>query len=230
MNIRNFNIRFQHHDIKVKLPKGYFKRKAGPYPLVVVQDSDDLFKDIEREVIFVGLLPNDDDTIYTPWQDVVKDEAFYRAADDYILWISDELLPYLKKCFHISEQRRDISIAGASLGGLVALYALFKKPDAFGTYILLSPSIWYPGFLTFMKQQHIIKAEEHVYWYIGMLEDEQHPDINTNILAQTEQGVDILNELLISEQMSFHFVTSSKGLHQKMYFKKYFNKAVKKLF
>lgn len=124
----------------------------------------------------------------------------------------------------------DISIAGASLGGLVVLYALFKKPDTFGTYILISPSIWYPGFLTFMKKQPIIKEEEHVYWYIGTLEDEQHPEINTNILAQTEQGVDILNELLISEQMTFHFVTNNKGLHQQIYFKKYFNKAVKKLF
>ncbi|MGN4239727.1 alpha/beta hydrolase [Staphylococcus equorum] len=230
MNIRNFNIRFQHCDIKVKLPKGYFKRKAGPYPLVIVQDGDDLFKDIEREVIFVGLVQNDNDKIYAAWQDKVEDESFYSAVDDYLLWISDQLLPYLKKCFNVSEQRLDISIAGASLGGLVVLYALFKKPDTFGTYILISPSIWYPGFLTFMKQQPIIKEEEHVYWYIGTLEDEQHPEINTNILAQTEQGVDILNELLISEQITFHFVTNNKELHQQIYFKKYFNKAVKKLF
>lgn len=36
MNIKNFNIRFQRRDIKVKLPKGYFKRKVGPYLLVIV--------------------------------------------------------------------------------------------------------------------------------------------------------------------------------------------------
>ena len=50
------------------------------------------------------------------------------------------------------------------------------------------------------------------------------------MISQTEQGVDIINELLISEQSVFHFVTNRKGIHRKDYFKKYFKHAIKKLF
>ncbi len=41
---------------------------------------------------------------------------FDGKADDYLVWITSELLPYLKKCFSISEEQKDIAIAGASLG------------------------------------------------------------------------------------------------------------------
>ncbi|HLR19432.1 MAG TPA: alpha/beta hydrolase-fold protein [Staphylococcus sp.] len=230
MNIRDLNIRFQDHEIEVKLPKGYFKRDSYSYPLVIVQGGDDLFKDIDRDVIFVGLQPNEHEKLYESWQTIVDEDTFYKEADDYISWIAEQLLPYLRKCFNISKERVDISLAGASLGGLVVLYALFKKPETFGTYILISPSIWYPGFITFMNKQQIINQAQHVYWYVGMLEDEAHPDIQTNVMPQTEQAVDILNELLVSEQTKFYFMTHYKGMHQKLYFKKYFNKAIKKLF
>ena len=47
-------------------------------------------------------------------------------ADAYITWVADAVIPYLRKCFRISQDRKDIGIAGASFGGLVSLYALFK--------------------------------------------------------------------------------------------------------
>lgn len=37
----------------------------------------------------------------------------------------------------------DATLAGHSLGGLFALYALFKQPDLFQRYLIGSPSIWY---------------------------------------------------------------------------------------
>ncbi|WP_436937832.1 alpha/beta hydrolase [Staphylococcus xylosus] len=226
MNLNSLSIYFQHHEIRIKLPKNYFKTEGKSYPLVIVQDGDYLNKD----VVFAGVVPNDRKQDYTPWYTNVNGIEFDGKADDYLVWITSELLPYLKKCFSISEEQKDIAIAGASLGGLVSLYGLLTKRHAFGSFILISPSIWYPGFLKFMRKHEILKQPFHVYWYVGELEGKQNKLSNQNMISQTEQGVDILNELLISEQSVFHFVTNRKGIHRKDYFKKYFKHAIKKLF
>jgi len=230
MNLSTLSFHFQQHEIKIKLPKNYFKTEGKSYPLVIVQDGDYLFKNIEKEVIFAGIVPKDRKQDYTPWYANVNDIEYSGKADNYLTWIASELLPYLKKCFSISEEYKDIAIAGASFGGLVSLYALLTEQDVFGTFILISPSIWYPGFLKFMKNNEILKQPCHVYWYVGELEGKQNKHLNRNMVSQTEQGVDILNELLISEQSVFHFVTNRKGIHRKNYFKKYFKHAIKKLF
>ncbi|WP_426450197.1 alpha/beta hydrolase [Staphylococcus xylosus] len=230
MNLNSLSIYFQHHEIRIKLPKNYFKTEGKSYPLVIVQDGDYLFKDVNKDVVFAGVVPNDRKQDYTPWYTNVNGIEFDGKADDYLVWITSELLPYLKKCFSISEEQKDIAIAGASLGGLVSLYGLLTKRHAFGSFILISPSIWYPGFLKFMRKHEILKQPFHVYWYVGELEGKQNKLSNQNMISQTEQGVDILNELLMSEQSVFHFVTNRKGIHRKDYFKKYFKHAIKKLF
>ncbi|MGW7855909.1 alpha/beta hydrolase [Staphylococcus xylosus] len=230
MNLNSLSIYFQHHEIRIKLPKNYFKTEGKSYPLVIVQDGDYLFKNVNKDVVFAGVVPNDRKQDYTPWYTNVNGIEFDGKADDYLVWITSELLPYLKKCFSISEEQKDIAIAGASLGGLVSLYGLLTKRHAFGSFILISPSIWYPGFLKFMRKHEILKQPFHVYWYVGELEGKQNKLSNQNMISQTEQGVDILNELLISEQSVFHFVTNRKGIHRKDYFKKYFKHAIKKLF
>ena len=35
---------------------------------------------------------------------------------------------------------------GHSLGGLFVAYALLTRPDAFATYLAISPSLWWDGF------------------------------------------------------------------------------------
>ncbi|WP_436950693.1 alpha/beta hydrolase [Staphylococcus xylosus] len=230
MNLNSLSIYFQHHEIRIKLPKNYFKTEGKSYPLVIVQDGDYLFKDVNKDVVFAGVVPKDRKQDYTPWYTNVNGIEFDGKADDYLVWITSELLPYLKKCFSISKEHKDIAIAGASLGGLVSLYGLLTEKYALGSFILISPSIWYPEFLKFMRKHEILKQPFHVYWYVGELEGKQNKLSNQNMISQTEQGVDILNELLISEQSVFHFVTNRKGIHRKDYFKKYFKHAIKKLF
>lgn len=230
MNLNTLSIYFQHHEIRIKLPKNYFKTEGKSYPLVIVQDGDYLFKDLKEDVVFAGVVPKDRKQDYTPWYTNINGIEFDGKADDYLVWIASELLPYLKKCFSISKEHKDIAIAGASLGGLVSLYGLLTEKHAFGSFILISPSIWYPGFLKYMREHEILKQPLYVYWYVGELEGKHHKLLTQNMISQTEQGVDILNELLISEQSIFHFVTNRKGIHRKYYFKKYFKHAIKKLF
>src|SRR5699024_11606336 len=122
----------------LKLPKAYFKRDSYSYPLVIVQGGDDLFKDIDRDVIFVGLQPNEHEKLYESWQTIVDEDTFYKEADDYISWIAEQLLPYLRKCFNISKERVDISLAGAALAGLVVLYASDERTETIATHLYVS--------------------------------------------------------------------------------------------
>ncbi|NWK85140.1 alpha/beta hydrolase [Staphylococcus sp. GSSP0090] len=230
MVIREVSLSFQQQEIKIKLPKNYFKTNNQSYPLVIVQDGDYLFKDVNKDVIFAGIVPNHRQQDYTPWKSVVDDIEYGGQANAYLNWVVEAVIPYLRKCFCISEDRNDIGIAGASFGGLVSLYALFKYADVFGKYIFISPSVWYPEFVEFMKGQPIMNSPQHIYWYVGQLEGKQSNHLNQYMVPRTEHAVDILNELLVSEQSVFYFDTNRKGLHRKHYFKKYFNRAVNKLF
>ena len=42
------------------------------------------------------------------------------------------------------------------------------------------------------------------------------------MVPNTERGVDILDELLISEETTLQFIQNRKGLHRDHFFKKYF--------
>lgn len=167
---------------------------------------------------------------YSPWETVVDGVHYKGEADAYILWMTKHLLPYLRKCFNISQRNEDICIAGASLGGLLALYTLFKSPENFGSYILISPSVWYPGFVQFMKQQTVIKDDKQIYWYVGALEGQQQFSMKQEMFVRTEFAVDILSELLFSDKAIFYYTTNRNGKHNVLYFKSYFAKAIKKLF
>lgn len=79
MNVKTFKIHFQEHVIFVKLPKAYDEKKESGYPLILVQDGDALFKDVERDIIFVGVLSNNRNQEYSPWGAVV-DGINYRGG------------------------------------------------------------------------------------------------------------------------------------------------------
>ena len=63
-----------------------------------------------------------------------------------------------------------ISIAGYSLAGLFALYALFRT-DVFSTAASVSGSLWYPGFADFTESHETAGKVEGVYLSLGDRED-----------------------------------------------------------
>jgi enterochelin esterase family protein len=53
-------------------------------------------------------------------------------GDLYTSFLTDELRPQIDTSFRTCQAAKDRGIAGASLGGLIALYAGFERPDMFG--------------------------------------------------------------------------------------------------
>ncbi|MBF7019958.1 alpha/beta hydrolase [Staphylococcus sp. 18_1_E_LY] len=224
--------KFQVNDyvITVQLPKSYFKCNNRYYPLLCVQDGDYLFKGRKKEVIFVGIESKDRANDFTPWQASIGSELNGGQADKYLTWLTEKLIPLLRDKYRVSNDNNDIGIAGASFGALVSLYALYTMPQKFGSYILISPSLWYPQFVEFMQNHNAINKEVSVYWYVGLKEGIKHTLRIKKMVPHSLEGVKILEQSLKNNNSRFKFQTSKRGIHRHRFFKKYFNKALKYIY
>ena len=213
--------------ITVKLPKTYFREKDYFYPMLCVQDGDYLFKNIKKDIIFIGIESNQRSNDFTPWQSHVGMETNGGNANEYLRWLTEELIPYLRQIYRISSDNKDIGISGASYGALVSLYALYKTPNFFGNYILISPSVWYPDFINFMKKNSVIQEDISIYWYVGLKEGIKHTLMIKNMVQCSFEGNQIVRNQLNNEKNHFKFQTYKHGIHRHRYFKRYFKKALK---
>ncbi|MGX7666928.1 alpha/beta hydrolase [Flavobacterium pedocola] len=89
-------------------------------------------------------------------------------SENFINFIEKELQPYIEKKYKTSNSKM---IIGQSLGGLLATEILFKKPQLFDQYIIISPSLWWndgellkttPGILT-----ENFTAKKEIYIGVG---------------------------------------------------------------
>ena len=79
-------------------------------------------------------------------------EALPRSggAGKFLQFTEQELKPNVNETFEADPARH--IFFGHSLGGLFGLYTLFTKPEAFHSYMISSPSIWW-------NQQCILELE-----------------------------------------------------------------------
>lgn len=59
-------------------------------------------------------------------------------SDDYLMFITSEVLPFIRENFQVSEEPVDNVIMGSSMGGLISLYAVMEYPRVFGNAGCLS--------------------------------------------------------------------------------------------
>lgn len=148
-------------DVSVHLPSGYRVDRDRRFPVIYMQDGQNLF-DPEAsfagswgvdeavhaqagrgaEAIVVGVPNAGVDRIreYGPWSDP---EHGGGEADRYVRFLLDDLKPRVDRRFRTRPERDRTGIAGSSLGGLLSLYAFFRFPGSFGYVAALSPSLWF---------------------------------------------------------------------------------------
>jgi predicted alpha/beta superfamily hydrolase len=93
--------------------------------------------------IIVGIANVDRKRDFTFPTNNAKDKAAIPTSGGsakFISFIGKELQPYIKSKFRINDRQ---TLIGQSLGGLLATEILFKKPEFFDTYIIVSPSLWW---------------------------------------------------------------------------------------
>lgn len=160
------NILGNSREVTVYLPAGYDDRQDRRYPVLYMQDGQNLF-DAERAYIpgqHWKLKEAADAAIgertaapmiivavdhagtgrldeFTPVKD--KKHKGGGRADDYARMIIEELKPMIDERFRTLPDAANTGIAGSSLGGLMALHAAVTRRDAFSRVAAMSPSIWW---------------------------------------------------------------------------------------
>ncbi len=159
-------------------------------------------------------------------------------ADTYLEMLTTELLPFLRRNYRVSNQDADIGIAGASFGGLVSFYTLFKNSEYFSNFCLLSPSLWYENFIHFIEQQQDIKHEikvfmyvgERVFMYVGEREGINRNNALSSMVPNNKIAYQLLQGKLVHQASEITMMTEENGEHLHSYFITYFPKAIRFLY
>ena len=119
----------------------------------------------------------------SPWKApaVFGKEGFGGGADKTL----EEVLKYC------SDRDKTYIIGGYSLAGLFALWAAYQT-DVFAAVAAASPSIWFPGFVDFMKENEI--HSKAVYLSLGDKEEKARKPVMATVGACIREASDILKE------------------------------------
>ena len=145
--------------LNIYRPDGYSADSIAKYPTIYLLDgsADEDFIHIAGLVQFanfpwVNLLPKsvvvgianvDRRRDFTYPTTIEKDKKEYPTtghSEKFIAFIEGELQPYIQRKYSANPSK---TIVGQSLGGLLATEILFKKPNLFTHYIIVSPSLWW---------------------------------------------------------------------------------------
>ena len=127
-------------------------------------------------------------------------------AGDYQQFILNELLPYLRKSYKISEQILDIGYAGCSLGGLTAFDTVFNNPEIFGLSGVFSGSFWWRNidlgkkYTDAARMMHAVvdKSKPKLkakFWLEAGTNDEKADRNNNGIIDAIDDTLDLINSL-----------------------------------
>ena len=153
-----------------------------------------------------GINWNDD---LTPWKAPgLHGAEFGGKADEFLSRLTGEIIPSIKRERHLAEKPY---IAGYSLAGLFALYAVTKS-DAFRGAASVSGSLWYDGFIDYLQSADI--HAESVYFSLGDKESHSRSERLAAVEAATEKACQITRSRGIRTTFVMnrggHFVDSEK--------------------
>jgi predicted alpha/beta superfamily hydrolase len=141
------------------LPLNYSVDSSKKYPVIYLLDGskDEDFIHIsgivqfgsfswinmipESIVVGIGNVDRKKDFTY-PSQNELDQQEFPTSgkSENFIAFLQKELQPFIDSTYRTTKVK---TIIGQSLGGLLTTEILFKKPELFDNYIIVSPSLWW---------------------------------------------------------------------------------------
>lgn len=173
----------ENRNLNIYLPEGYSKDLKESYPVIYLLDGsvDEDFIHIAGLMQFsnfpwVNILPKSilvgienvdrkrDFTFPTRNEKDKKDFPTTGGSANFISFIEKELQPFIEKKYRTNSSKM---IIGQSLGGLLATEILFKKPELFNSYIIVSPSLWWDDQSLLSIEKKTVKIKKLIYIAVG---------------------------------------------------------------
>ena len=121
-------------------------------------------------------------------------------------WMVGELKPYIDEHYRTLPDRENTIIAGSSMGGLMALYAVTAYNHVFSRAACLSPSLWVaPGKLLEIAARAAIRRGTLVYMDYGERELDNH--------GASQQTLISMAQLLLVKGVNLTFRIAPGGTH-----------------
>jgi len=147
----------------VYLPPGYEQESGRRYPVLYLQDGQNLFDEAasfagewqvdetcERMIksgelppfIVVGIENDGTNRVaeYTPWKDPKEGGG---KGSRYLKAVQSTLIPAINARYRTLPGPDNTFIGGSSLGGLISAYAGYSRPDIWGGVLAVSPTYWW---------------------------------------------------------------------------------------
>lgn len=115
----------------------------------------------------------------SPWPSdpvVSKDDHFTGQAAEYCAWLEQSVVPTIQESL---PKYPYVMIGGYSMSGLFALYAPYVS-TLFSRCMCASGSVWFPGFMEYVKETPFDRKPDAVYLSIGNQESKSsNPALQT---------------------------------------------------
>ena len=122
-----------------------------------------------------------------PWDSPAafkKGEPFTGGADDYLRLLVEEIIPRAEEELPGPPAWR--GIAGYSLAGLFALYAIYRT-DVFSRVGCMSGSLWFPGFKEYVFSHEPKRRPDCIYFSLGDKEAKTRNPVLKTVQENTEE-------------------------------------------
>ncbi|HEX5042447.1 MAG TPA: alpha/beta hydrolase-fold protein [Candidatus Polarisedimenticolaceae bacterium] len=217
-------------DLLVLLPPSW-PEEGRRWPVLYMQDGQNLFdaatsfagdwgvaetmEELSRkeiEAIVVGI-PN------TGSQRLDEYSPFHHPGhgggkgDAYLEFLVSTVKPLVDAAFPTDPAREATGILGSSMGGLISLYALFRRPDVFGLCGAMSPAFWFAhgALLDFVR--HTPKVPARIYLDTGTREMPRIRFWRTSRRSSASEMAAILRHKGYVEGTDLRYVVEKEGEH-----------------
>jgi predicted alpha/beta superfamily hydrolase len=228
--IEQFSSKFltKKRDIVVYLPGIYAKRPDMHFPVLYLEDGQNLFdpntsfikgvywhvgetadrvfaQALVQPLIIVGIY-NTDKRLneYTPTRDKKLGGG---RADKYGRMLVEELKPFIESKYRALSGPEHTGLGGSSLGGLLTVYLGVKYPQIFGKLAVLSPSVWWNkrAILDYVARTNVPRRAR-IWLDVGTKED-------TSTVANVTALRDVLLQKGWQDGSSLHFKVFEGAQH-----------------
>ena len=205
-----------------------YRSTSSDSPLIVLNtytgDGSSVAQELEKlgppehHLLVIGNLEWNVDMC--PWDSPAlskRDAPCFGGADAYLNLLETEIIPQTRNFLLGSPPW--MGIAGYSLAGLFAIYALFRS-NLFSRAASVSGSLWYPHFGEFVCNSKMKKLPEKLYYSLGDQEARtRHPILRT-VQENTESvyahcmnlGIPVSFEMNVGNHFKEPALRTAKGI------------------